>query len=81
MPGRWYVSIWDHAGGELLVNMIPLVCSYGEVNDLLLPFRHLRGGKGQGSLMCLRGTDVPSSADPAGTNLSEFRLLWSDRYG
>lgn len=79
-PDQWFVSIWDHAAGELLVNMIPLVCSYGEVNDLLLPFRHLRDGKGLGSLMCLRAADEPSSADPAGDNLAEFRLLWSDTY-
>ena len=79
-PDQWFVSIWDHAAGELLVNMIPLVCSCGEVNDLLLPFRHLRGGKGLGSLMCLRGTDEPSPADPAGDKLAEFQLLWSDTY-
>ena len=29
---QWFVSIWDHAAGELLVNMIPLICSYGEVS-------------------------------------------------
>ena len=41
-PDQWVVSIWDHSSSELLVNMIPLVCSYGEVNDLLEPFRFLR---------------------------------------
>ena len=54
--------------------------SYGEVNDLLLPFRHLRGGKGLGSLFCLRGTDEPSTADPAEGNLTEFVIVWSDTY-
>jgi hypothetical protein len=80
LPGsdQWVVSIWDHSSSELLVNMIPLICSYGEVNDLLLPFRHLRGGKGLGSLICLRATDEPSSPDPAGNNLSEFQLVWGD---
>ena len=77
-PDRWVVSIWDHSSGELLVNMIPLVCSYREVNDLLAPFRHLRGGKGLGSLICLRGTDEPSTPDPTKKNLTEFQLLWSD---
>ena len=77
-PDRWYVSIWDHSSGELLVNMIPLVCSYGEVNDLLSPFRFLRNGKGLGSLICLRGTDEPSTTDPTKKNLTEFQLLWSD---
>ena len=79
-PDRWFVRIWDHAGSELLVNMIPLICSYGEVNDLLLPFRHLRGGKGLGSLICLRGTDAPSTPDPAKDNLNEFQIYWGDTY-
>ena len=79
-PDQWVVSIWDHASSELLVNMIPLVCSYGEVNDLLAPFRFLRNGKGLGSLICLRGTDEPSTTDPVGNNLNEFQLLWSDTY-
>ena len=79
-PDQWVLSIWDHASSELLVNMIPLVCSYGEVNDLLAPFRFLRDGKGLGSLICLRGTDEPSTQDPTGTNLNEFQLLWSDTY-
>ena len=80
-PDQWYVSIRDHSTGELLVNMIPLVCSYGEVNDLLQPFRHLRGGKGLGSLFCLRGTDEPSTQDPAGGNLAEFQVVWGDTFG
>ena len=79
-PGRWFVSIWDHAAGELLVNMIPLVCSYGQVNDLLGPFRYLREGKGIGSLLCLRGTDEPSTQDPGENNLTDFQLLWSDTF-
>ena len=79
-PDQWVVSIWDHSSSELLVNMIPLVCSYEEVNDLLAPFRFLRNGKGLGSLICLRGTDEPSTQDPTGTNLNEFQLLWSDTY-
>ena len=79
-PDQWVVSIWDHSSSELLVNMIPLVCSYGEVNDLLVPFRFLRGGKGLGSLICLRGTDEPSTQDPTGTNLNEFQLYWGDTY-
>ena len=79
-PDRWFLSIWDHSKSELLVNMIPLVCSYGEVNDLLLPFRFLRGGKGLGSLICLRAIDEPSTADPTGANLSEFQVVWTDTY-
>ena len=78
-PDQWYVSIWDHAAGELLVNMIPLICSSPEApNDLLAPFRFLRDGKGLGSLFCLKDTEKTITADPAEGNLTEFRLLWSD---
>ena len=79
-PDQWVLSIWDHASSELLVNMIPLICSYGEKNDLLRPFRHLRDGKGLGSLLCLRGTDEPSTPDPSKNNLTEFQILWSDTF-
>ena len=79
-PDQWFVSIWDHAGSEQLVNMIPLVSSCGEKNDLLLPFRHLREGKGLGSLLCLRGREEPGTQDPAKGNLTEFQVLWSDIY-
>ena len=79
-PDQWFVSIWDHAAGELLVNMIPLVCSYGEANDLLLPFRHLRNGKGLGTLLCLKGTEAPSAQDPGENNLADFQLLWGDTF-
>ena len=79
-PDQWFVSIWDHSSGELLVNMIPLICSYNEPNDLLLPFRHLRNGKGLGSLFCIRGVDNPSTPDPSGKNLTDFQVVWSDTY-
>ena len=77
---QWFVSIWDHSSSELLVNMILLICSYGQVNDLLLPFRHLRDGKGLGTLVCLRGTEEPSSVDPTEKNLTDFQLVWGDTY-
>ena len=76
--GQWFLSIWDHSSSVLLVNMIPLICSYGEPNDLLLPFRYLRDGKGLGSLFCLRGTEEPETADPGERNLTEFMVLWTD---
>ena len=79
-PDQWFVSIRDHSSSELLVNMIPLICSYGEVNDLLLPFRYLREGRGLGSLFCLRATDEPSTPDPTGKNLDQFQLCWTDTY-
>ena len=78
-PDQWFFSLRDHATGELLVNMIPLICSRGEVNDLLLPFRHLREGKGVGSLICLRAGEETAKPDPAAGNLQEFSILWSDQ--
>ena len=78
-PDQWVVSIWDHSSSELLVNMIPLICSRGEVNDLLLPFRYLRGGKGIGSLICQRAGEETESPDPGKDTLREFELIWSDQ--
>ena len=79
-PDQWVVSIWDHSSSELLVNMIPLICSYNDPNDLLRPFRCLREGKGLGSLFCFRGVDNPATQDPAGNNLTDFQVIWSDTY-
>ena len=80
-PEIWVISVWDNSSGELLVNQVPLVCSYGQVNDLFLPFRHLRNGQGMGSLFVIRNTDEPSTPDPAEGNLTEFRVLMGDTYG
>ena len=79
-PDVWTITIWDHASGDLLVNQIPLICSYGEINDLLKPFRHLRKGKGLGSLYVLRAVDEPSTPDPAKGNLNQFQILWGDEF-
>ncbi len=79
-PDQWFISIWDHSTSELLVNMIPLICSAVAPNDLLYPFRYLRKGKGLGSLFCLRGSEVPSTPDPTEKNLTDFQILWSDTY-
>lgn len=80
ITGSWFFSLWDHASGELLVNNIPLVCSYGLLNDLLFPFRSLRDGKGVGSLFCVCGMDEVLTSDPSGGNLTEFVLLYGDQY-
>ena len=79
-PDQWVLSIWDHAAGNLLIHQIPLICSYEQLNDLLLPFRYLRDGKGMGSLFCLHpgGRNVGDSHSvPAehgtGETVSSFR--------
>ena len=79
-PGQWFLSLRDHASGELLVNMVPLIASLGRVSDLLRPFRHLRDGKGMGSLFCLRNTDEPETPDPSEGNMPEFQVLWGDTF-
>ena len=75
---QWMISIWDNATSILLVNQVPLICSYGELNDLLLPFRYIRNGVGVGSLLVLRNMDEPSTVNPAKGNLTEFQALWGD---
>ena len=80
-PDQWVISVWDNSSGEMLINQVPLVCSYGEVNDLFLPFGHLRDGQGMGSLFVIKNTDEPRTADPAKGNLTEFQLLFGDTYG
>ena len=75
-PDQWYVSIRDHASGELLVNQVPLVCSREAENDLLAPFRHLRGGKGVGALFCTGGPDGNAGEDPTEKNLTDYQVLF-----
>ena len=79
-PDQWVISIWDNATSVLLANQVPLICSYGELNDLLLPFRYIREGVGAGSLFVLRNTDEPSTVNPAKGNLTEFQALWGDTF-
>ena len=79
-PDQWVVSIWNHQTEELLINQIPLICSYGEINDLFLPFRYLRNGDGLGFLFVLKNTDQPSTSDPSEHNLNQFLILWGDTF-
>ena len=77
-PDQWVISVWDNSSGELMINQSPLICSYRQVNDLFLPFRHLREGQGMGPLFVIRDTDEPSNPDPAKGNLTEYRALWGN---
>lgn len=77
-PDWWVITIWDNAASTLLANQVPLVCSQTFPLDLLYPFRCLREGKGIGSLFVLRNTDNPSTPDPSGNNLTEFKILYGD---
>ena len=75
---QWVISIWDNASSVLLINQIPLVCSYGELNDLLLPYRYIRDGAGLGSLFVLRNKDESVAANPSKDSLTDFSLFWGD---
>ena len=75
---QWVISIWDNASSVLLINQIPLVCSYGELNDLLLPYRYIRDGAGLGSLFILRNKDESVAANPSKDSLTDFSLFWGD---
>ena len=79
-PDFWTISIWDESSGDLLINQIPLICSYDQINDLLYPFRHKREGRGLGSLFCLKAEDSPTTPDPSKDNLLQFQILWGDTY-
>ena len=63
-PAVWVISIWDDSTGELLINQI----------------RHLRDGKGIGSLFVIRAVDEPSTTDPGENNLTAFKILFGDTY-
>ncbi len=78
--GKWMLSVSDAVTGESYVNQIPVICSYEELNDLLIPFRWHFQGDGIGSLFCLKAVDQPASPDPGRNNLKEFRILWGDRW-
>ena len=81
-PDQWFLSIWDHASGEMLINQIPVICSYELVNDPASGHRSgtCGPGAGLGSLFCLRNTDAPSTPDPAKGNLSRLPTLWGDTF-
>ncbi len=76
--GRWVLSLRDLGSGELLVNRIPLLGTEKASDDLLYPFRHLRQGRGLGSLFCLKRVPDPGSRDPSADTLTGFQILWGD---
>ena len=78
LPDKWILSISDVITGQVYVNQIPVICSYGQVNDLLFPFRHLFQGNGIGSLFCLKAVEKPSTQDPSEKNLEEFNIFWGN---
>ena len=80
LPDQWVISIWDHSSGELLVNQIPIICSYEMVNDLLAQFGSLRDGEGLGSMFCIRSADSPEHSDPSADNIDKFSVIWGNTY-
>lgn len=70
-PGRWFVSASDADTGVCLTPCIPLIASYGALNDLFRPYRY----KLPYSLYCVPSAASPSSPDPEAENLSEFAVI------
>ena len=79
-PDQWVFSIWDNASSELLVNQIPLICSYDFLNDLLVPFRYIRNGAGLGSMFVIRNPDEIIGLDPKKDTLDLFVVFWGDTF-
>ena len=73
---HWTVSMLDASTDEILCLNVPVVSSYTDLNDLLLPFRYKRIG----SIACVPITDSPSSVDPQFENVGEFAIAWGDDF-
>lgn len=70
----WYLSIFDASSGEAVCRYVPLVASYGELNDLMKPFRH----KNVGSIYCIPVVRYPQTTNPMLETLGEFEIVWGD---
>jgi len=79
-PDLWFLTVTDAISGETCVNQIPVICSHESLNDLFAPFRWLFQGSGLGSFFCVKAVDSPTTPDPSRENLTDFILLWGDRW-
>ena len=73
-PQHWYISIFNAANGEAICRYVPVIASYGMLNDLMEPFHH----KHIGSIYCVPVVAKPSSTNPGLKNLGEFEIVWGD---
>ena len=71
---KWYLSLYDMTEEFYYCTNIPLVASYGYVNDLFAPYAY----KDIGMLVCVPAVDNPSTPDPSEGNLKEFNLVWGE---
>lgn len=70
----WVMSLFDLQTKEVYFRSVPLIASYGVMNNLWAPFAH----KDIGIFYCVPRTDSPSTENPSKDNLSEFYLIWGD---
>lgn len=73
----WYMNLTDLQTEQSYLRMVPLLASYGEINNLWKPFAH----KNIGMLYCYPATDEPSTQNPSKDNLNEFVIVWGDEVG
>lgn len=76
-PDVWYMTLKDLQTDAVYFRMVPLLASYGEINNLWEPFRY----KEIGIFYCVPKSDNPSTENPSKDTLDEFYLIWGDGLG
>lgn len=69
---KWYVGLYDMLEEKYYCSNIPVVASYGVINDLFAPYHYLNIGR----FVCVPVVDSPSTEDPKMENVNEFELIW-----
>lgn len=75
-PGLWCLSLFNLQTGEACCRYVPLIASYGAVNNLLEPFAY----KKMGCLAVIPLVEKPQSENPGLNNLNEFEIVWGESF-